>query len=76
VKNSIRTSQEIHSISISKTNRLMLFREIIATYCENHMEHIITLCGQNVEFLNVTADGTCTYQCYVAGCLTDLSPAV
>jgi hypothetical protein len=28
----------------------MLFRETVAVYCENHMEHIDTLCGQNVEF--------------------------
>jgi hypothetical protein len=28
----------------------MLFREIIAVYCENHKEHINTLCGQNAEF--------------------------
>jgi hypothetical protein len=26
----------------------MLFREIIAVYCENHTEHTNTLCGQNV----------------------------
>jgi hypothetical protein len=28
----------------------MLFREIIAVYCENLKEHINTLCGQNAEF--------------------------
>jgi hypothetical protein len=28
----------------------MLFSEIIAVYCENHTEHINTLCGQNAEF--------------------------
>jgi hypothetical protein len=28
----------------------MLFREELAVYCENHMEHSNTLCGQNVEF--------------------------
>jgi hypothetical protein len=28
----------------------MLFREELAVYCENHMEHNNTLCGQNVEF--------------------------
>jgi hypothetical protein len=28
----------------------MLFREIIAVYCENHTEHINTLCGQNAQF--------------------------
>jgi translation initiation factor IF-1 len=30
----------------------MLFREIIAVYCENHMEHINTLCGQNAVYIN------------------------
>jgi hypothetical protein len=30
----------------------MLFREIIAVYCENHTEHINTLRGQNAEVLN------------------------
>jgi hypothetical protein len=28
----------------------MLFRGIIAVYCENHTEHTNTLCGQNAEF--------------------------
>jgi hypothetical protein len=28
----------------------MLFGETAAVYCENHMEHTDTLCGQNVEF--------------------------
>jgi hypothetical protein len=36
----------------------MLFRETVAVYCENHMEHINTLCGQNAEFKYVKADGT------------------
>jgi hypothetical protein len=36
----------------------MLFGEIIAVYCENHTEHINTLCGQNAQFLCVKADGT------------------
>jgi hypothetical protein len=34
---------------ITKTNRLMLFRETVAVYCENHMEHTDTLCGQNAK---------------------------
>jgi hypothetical protein len=49
--NCVRTSQETHYVSATKTNRLMLFREIIAVYCENRTEHINTLCGQNAEFL-------------------------
>jgi hypothetical protein len=36
----------------------MLFREIVAVYCDNHMKHTNTLCGQNVEFLCVKAGGT------------------
>jgi len=31
----------------------MLYREIIAVCSQIHTEHINTLCGQNVEFLNV-----------------------
>jgi hypothetical protein len=36
----------------------MLFREELAVYCENHMEHNNTLCGQNVEFYYVKSCGT------------------
>jgi hypothetical protein len=39
-----------HSVSITTTNRLMLFVERVAVYCENHREHINTLCEQNAEF--------------------------
>jgi hypothetical protein len=50
---SVRTSQETHYVSATETNRLILFREVIAVYCENHMEHINTLCAQNVETLYI-----------------------
>ena len=36
-----------------KTSQLMLYREIMAVYSEIHTKHINTLCGQNVELLNV-----------------------
>jgi hypothetical protein len=36
----------------------MLFRETVAVYCENHTEHINTLCEQNAEFYYVNAGGT------------------
>jgi len=36
----------------------MLYREIIAARFEIHTQHINTLCGQNVEFLNVKPGGT------------------
>jgi hypothetical protein len=41
-KNSARTSQETHYVSATKPNRLMLFRETVAVYCENHTEHTDT----------------------------------
>jgi hypothetical protein len=50
-----RTSQETHYLSATKTNRLMLFAEIIGVYYENHTEHINTLCEQNAKFYNVIA---------------------
>jgi hypothetical protein len=42
-----------HSVSVTQTSRLMLYREIIAVGSQIHIKHIITLCGQNVELLNV-----------------------
>jgi hypothetical protein len=35
----------------------MLFREIIAVYCENHTEHTNALCGQNAELSCVITCG-------------------
>ena len=36
-----------------KTGQLMLYSEIIAVCSQIHTKHINTLCGQNVELLNV-----------------------
>jgi hypothetical protein len=36
----------------------MLYREIIAVCSEIRTKHINTVCGQNVEFMNVKPDGT------------------
>ena len=36
----------------------MLYREIIAVCSEIHSKHINTLCGQNIEFLNVKPGDT------------------
>jgi hypothetical protein len=38
---------------MTKINLLILFREIIAVYFENHTKQINTLCGQNEELLIV-----------------------
>jgi len=35
------------------TSELMLYREIMAVCSQIHTKHINTLCGQNVELLNV-----------------------
>jgi hypothetical protein len=44
----VRTSQETHYVSATKPNRLMLFRETVAVYCENHMEQTNKLCAQKL----------------------------
>jgi len=36
-----------------KPSQLMLYKEIIAVCSQFHTKHINTLCGQNVELLNV-----------------------
>jgi len=40
-------------MSVIKARQLMLYREIIAVCSAIHTKHINTLCGQNVELLNV-----------------------
>jgi hypothetical protein len=56
--NPVHTSQETHHVTATKTNRLTLFRETVAVYRKNHMEHTNTLCGQNAEFWYAKAGGT------------------
>jgi hypothetical protein len=43
-----------HYISVIKTSQFMLYREIIFVCSQIHTKHINTLCGQKVEFCNVT----------------------
>jgi hypothetical protein len=47
-------------MTVIKTNQLMLYREIIAVCSEIHRKHINTLCGKNVELMNVKIGGTCS----------------
>jgi hypothetical protein len=35
----------------------MVFKRDLAVYCQNHMEHTNTLCGENVEFKYDKAGG-------------------
>jgi hypothetical protein len=40
-------------MSVSRTGQLRVYGGIIAVCSEIHTKHINTLCGQNVELLNV-----------------------
>jgi hypothetical protein len=42
-----------HTVLVTKTSHLMLYRETIAVYTQIHTEYIDTLYGLNVEFVNV-----------------------
>jgi hypothetical protein len=48
---SVRTSQETHYVYAKDPNRLTLFWETVAVYCEHYMEHTDTLYGQNAEYM-------------------------
>jgi len=43
---------------LKKTSQLMLYREIMAVCSEIHAKNKNTLCGQNVQLLNVKISGT------------------
>jgi len=45
----------------------MLYREIIAVCSQIHTKHINTLCGQNLELLNVKRGGTYSDQLIYKG---------
>jgi hypothetical protein len=45
----------------------MLFRGKIAVYCENHTEHIHTLCGQNAESFSGAENGAYNYHFVLKG---------
>ena len=59
----VRTAQITHSVSVIKTSQLMLYREIIAVCSQIHTKHINTLCGLNVEFVNVKPGGLRVFWC-------------
>jgi hypothetical protein len=58
---SVRPSKKTQFTSITNTSWLVLFREIIAVYAENCKIPMDAFHGQNVELLNVKADGTYNY---------------
>ena len=65
--NSLKT--KIQFVPRGKTCQLMLYREIIAVCSHTHTKHTNTLCGQNVNLLNLTAGTTRVFHrpliCYI-----------
>jgi hypothetical protein len=61
ITNPVPTSQQTHFISITKTNRIIQFRNIIALYYANHTKHMIFIYIYTVGWVNaifnVKADG-------------------
>jgi hypothetical protein len=54
-KSSVRTPQETHYFFAAKPNRLMLFKETVAVYCENHTEHTDTVrTSQETHYFSAT----------------------
>jgi hypothetical protein len=52
IKQSHSVPRSKHSMSVTKTNQLLLYRDI-AVCSQSHSKHTNTLCGQNVGFVNV-----------------------
>jgi hypothetical protein len=50
-------------IFIDQINRLMLIREIIVIYSENHTKPLNTVRGQNWDLFNVKLSVTYSYHC-------------
>jgi hypothetical protein len=61
----VLTSQETYHMSIATTNRIILFSEAVAVYCENHAGHTNTPNGQNAKLRYVKAGGSYRYRCAV-----------
>jgi hypothetical protein len=55
---SLCTLKETNYVFATKPSRLVLFRQTVAVYYENHTENTNTFCGQNAEFYYVKAGGT------------------
>jgi hypothetical protein len=51
----VRTRQETHYVSATEPNRLILFGETVAVYCENYMEHTDTVrTSQETHYVSAT----------------------
>jgi hypothetical protein len=52
---------------MTTVNWLMIFKEIIDVYFENHKKYLNTFCGPNAELLNMKAGGTHSYYWALSG---------
>jgi hypothetical protein len=62
-KNSARTSKRTPHFTITKINWLMLFKEVIAVYSDNHTKPI----NKNTALMTVQADGSYSYRSDLKG---------
>jgi hypothetical protein len=65
IKNLFPTPQIRHPLSIVTAGLSLLFRELVFSAFENHLNHIDTFCKQSSECLNVTPGGTYGYHVYL-----------
>jgi hypothetical protein len=61
MKEPARTAKKTPHFTVTKINRLTLFKEIIAVCSENHTKHVNTCRGQNTELPIVKSGGTYSY---------------
>jgi hypothetical protein len=66
-KNPVRTSKRTPHFTITKTNWLTLFTEIIAVYSDNHKETENYSLGQNKDLLMVKGSGSHSYHLILKG---------
>jgi hypothetical protein len=61
-KNSVRTAKKTQHFTVTKMNRLTLFKEIIGVCSESHTERVNKPCEQSAQLLTVKAPGTYSYR--------------
>jgi hypothetical protein len=57
-RNSVHTAKKTQRVSITETNSLILFKEVIAFCFENHVKPINSLCKETAELLIARNGGT------------------
>lgn len=67
IKISVPASQKIQSMSIIRTSRLILHREIMCIYYMNFIGRVTTTSGKNAVFLNITTGGMCNHHWTLKG---------